>query len=70
MSEPASFGLATAPQSVPAGTYDVRIIESQTAILVNTLRSVTFDDGASYDLVILPDASGLNVNALLVAHTR
>lgn len=68
MSDPAPFGLPTAPQAVPAGTYDVQIIESQTAILVHTIRGATFESGASYDLVILPDASGLNVNTLLVAH--
>lgn len=68
ISAPVPFGQATTQQSVPAGSYPVGVIESQSSILVHTIRDATFEDGASYDLVILPDASGLNVNTLLVAH--
>jgi len=68
MTEPVPFGWATAQRSVPAGSYPVRVVESQSSILVHTIRDATFEDGVSYDLVILPDASGLNVNTLLVAH--
>ena len=46
------------PQAVPARTYDVQIIESQTAILVHTIRGATFESGASYDLVICQMPAG------------
>jgi hypothetical protein len=70
LSAVAELGLPTDPQIIPAGTYDVLVRESASGILVQTLSQATFESGIFYDLIILPDASGLGVRLVLVAHTQ
>jgi hypothetical protein len=53
---------------IPAGTYDVRILENETAILVLMVEDATFEPGVFYDMIILPDASGLSVDPVLIPY--
>jgi hypothetical protein len=68
LSEVAQFGFPTEPMVIPAGTYDVRILENETAILVLMVEDATFEPGVFYDMIILPDASGLSVDPVLIPY--
>jgi hypothetical protein len=68
LSSTAEFGLPSNPQDFPAGTYTVRILESGSTVVVMTLSSMTFEPGVLYDLLLPPDASGLSLNPVLIAH--
>jgi hypothetical protein len=56
------------PQAIPAGTYAVQIVEKDTGTVVLTVPPVTFESGVFYDLLLLPDSSGLSLSPVLVPH--
>jgi len=66
LSPPVEFGLVPNPQAVPAGTYGVRIAEKATGSVVLTVPQITFESGIFYDLLLLPDASGLSLSPVLI----
>ena len=69
LAEPAQFGQPTNAYEFVAGTYTVRILEHDTSLLVLSVPEMTFEAGVAYDLLLLPDASGLSLNPVLIAHT-
>jgi hypothetical protein len=62
------FGVIPDPQAVPAGTYAVRIVEKNTGTVVLSVPQVTFESGVFYDLLLLPDASGLSLSPVFMPH--
>jgi predicted small lipoprotein YifL len=68
LSSGADFGVVPDPQAIPAGTYAVRIVEKNTGTVVLTVPPVTFESGVFYDLLLLPDSSGLSLSPVLVPH--
>lgn len=66
LTEAARLGIPTNLDIIPAGVYDIRIREIDTGILVLTVPDVIFESRGTYDLVILPDASGLSIIPLLI----
>ncbi|MEB2287621.1 MAG: DUF4397 domain-containing protein [Anaerolineae bacterium] len=63
------FRLIVDPALVPAGTHELHIVERVSAREVGAL-TVTLAPRAAYELLLLPDASGQGVRAVLVAHRR
>jgi len=70
MSEPATIGQPTNPFLVVAGTYRVHIFERTTDIVVLTVPEMRFDAGVFYDLILLPDETGLSLNPVLIAQPQ
>jgi hypothetical protein len=66
LSPPVDFGVIPNPQAIQAGTYGVRIVEKDTGSVVLTIPQVTFESGVFYDLLLLPDASGLSLSPVLI----
>jgi hypothetical protein len=62
----ARFGTPTDPQVIPAGTYDVLVREVESGTLVLSIPDVPFESRGIYDLLLLPDPSGLSVIPVLV----
>jgi hypothetical protein len=68
ISESISFGLASEEKDLPAGTYDLQIVDHDTRSAVVTLPGITLEKGTFYDLLVLPNADGQGARALLVPH--
>ncbi|MBN1202463.1 MAG: DUF4397 domain-containing protein [Anaerolineae bacterium] len=68
LGQPAVYGQPTEPQNIYAGTYELRIVDKDAGFLIVAVPANTFAAGVFYDLLILPDASGLSVRLELVAH--
>ncbi|HEX3050103.1 MAG TPA: DUF4397 domain-containing protein [Aggregatilineaceae bacterium] len=70
LSEPATIGRPTNPVLVVPGTYRVHVYERTTDILVLTVPEMRFDAGVFYDLILLPDETGLSLNPVLIAQPQ
>jgi hypothetical protein len=68
ISESIGFGLASEAQDLPAGTYDLQILDHDSQIAVVTMPGVTFERGVFYELLVLPDASGQGVHPVVIPH--
>jgi hypothetical protein len=68
LADPAQYGQPTNPYEFPAGTYTVQILEHDSSLLVLTVPEMTFEPDTAYDLLLLPDASGLSLNPVLIGH--
>jgi hypothetical protein len=66
LTPPVEFSIVPDPQAIPAGTYGVRIVEKNTGSVVLTVPQITFESGVFYDLLLLPDSSGLSLSPVLV----
>lgn len=66
LSSPVSFGQINDPQVIPAGTYDMRVLELNTNTLAMTISDAVIESRTFYDLLLLPDPSGLGIAPLLV----
>ena len=64
--DPFSFGEPSDPYVLLAGTYDIHVQEANTEILVMTMPDTTIMGNSFYDLIILPDASGLSVEPFFI----
>lgn len=61
------YGRPIEPQVILAQTYTLRIQESDTGEVLLDIPDVVFDELTTYDLLLLPDASGLGINPVLIA---
>ncbi len=64
----AEFGQPTDPFMMPSGTYNVLVLESVTGQLVAMIPDMPLESRTSYDLLLLPDASGQSLTPILIRH--
>lgn len=64
-----SFGQMNEPLVLLARTANVRVLDAGTGDVLLSIPDVTFESRVFYDLLLLPDVSGLSLAPVLVAHT-
>ncbi|MBN2306117.1 MAG: DUF4397 domain-containing protein [Anaerolineae bacterium] len=67
LTDRARFGVPSDTVIISAGTYTILIEESDSGILALAVPDVIFESRGVYDLLLLPDSSGLSLIPILVA---
>ena len=62
----ARYGEPTSAEPVAAGTYRMHVLNASTSFRIYTDPLVTLKAGKFYDLLILPDATGLSIQLVLI----
>ena len=68
ISPPADYSVPTDPEMIPSGTYDLLVVDAETTDLILSIPEVTLESRGSYDLLLLPDASGQTLTPILIKH--
>lgn len=68
LSEAIPFGVPSEAKDFAPGTYELRFVDNDTQNPVFSMPDTTFEQGVFYDLLILPDSSGLGINPVLIPH--
>lgn len=68
MSRLVSYGTPSGWTQVPAATYDVHILDNETAQPIITLSQVTFEENVAYELIIVPGTGSVTTEPYFIAH--
>lgn len=68
ISPPVDYSVPTDPEMLPSGTYDLLVLDAETTDLILSIPEVALDSRGSYDLLLLPDASGQSLTPILIHH--
>jgi hypothetical protein len=69
LSDTVDFGETNEPRVILARASAVRVLDATTDQVLVSIPAITFESKGFYDLLLLPDASGLGLVPVLIAHT-